>query len=134
MSRTHGTSERRTRPPAANARLRPPRIGRRELRRRRCGSRSFARVRPLAALRLRGARRQAARWRGAPTGGRGCDGLLAEVAVDEVVELVGAERLLLDEPGDVRVEQAPVVREQLVRAAPGAVHDLVDLAVDELGG
>src|SRR5216683_2432787 len=75
-----------------------------------------------------------AAWRRrAAIGGRRRDRKLAEMAVDELVELVGAEGLLLDEPGDHRVEEAPVLREELVRAPASAVDDLVDLAVDQLG-
>src|SRR5437879_4440992 len=74
----------------------------------------------------------AARRRGAATARARRDRHLTEVTVHQVVELVGAERLLLDEPGDHHVEEAPVLGQELVGPAAGAIHDVVDLAVDEL--
>src|SRR2546430_13312833 len=106
----------------------------RELRGRWGGRRSLpgAGVRP--ALRFGCARGgSAARRRRAAAGGRGRDRHLAEVTVHEVVELVGAEGLLLDQPGDHHGEEAAVLGQELVRPTAGAVDDLVDLAVDQLG-
>src|SRR5439155_51230 len=82
------------------------------------------------ALRLLSRRRT--RWRhvGTSRGGRDRQALVA--LVEQAVELLGLERLLLDELVHDQVELVAVLREHVVRAQSRALDDVVHLGVDDL--
>src|SRR2546430_12126532 len=96
--------------------------------RRRCGRGALSLFALLAAALFAGRR---ARRR--LVGRRRGDGHPAVAFLEQPVELVGLERLLLDQLVHHEVELVPVLREDLVRALTRAIDDVVDLGVDDLG-
>src|SRR5438093_7724122 len=101
----------------------------RELRGRRRGLRPLAFFR-LLALRLLSGRRT--RWRHVGTSRGGRDRQAFVALVEQAVELLGLERLLLDELVHDQVELVAVLREHVVRAQSRALDDVVHLGVDDL--
>src|SRR5581483_1439446 len=110
------------------ARRRPGADRRVGLGRRRCGGGPLPALALLARLRLAGG---GPGRRGVRAGRCGHRQALAAVA-EERVELVGLEGLLLDELADDEAELVPVLGEDLVRALPALLPDVVDLGVDDL--
>src|SRR5207248_2753792 len=98
------------------------------LRGRRGGRRSLPAV-GFLALGLTGGRAGRCSVR---TARRRGDGHALVTVVEEAVELVRLEGLLFDELVHDEVELVAVLREDLVRAEPAALDDVVHLGVDDL--